>query len=1093
MSKVIAIGSRGGKIIGYKGGRPIYLQEEKEPSKFTSTGPSSMQDYLDNKPLFSDLKGAMGVAKDYRKDLGERGATLVDLPHTNYDATLLESYSAESKHKAQKNDVLTSIRAFGQTKKSNMKALQSFLSTQLLDQMGAQNMNWASHSYRSALVETDQTKKQLGLATEIIVTNLFGKNNVQSMAVPDSKGAKAYTEILGDLLDAWKSNVEAQQFIRNEVVNAILSLVMGRLGMRAIGATNVTTDLIVVRNDAHVFDGHIVNLSAPMHGLALESEPPFDDNINPANTGSEVLDAVVDFLKNNAPADLKEKLLSNASTIYDDAEKDLEAKGHRAESIKRQLASVATAMGKKMGASKFALGSDDIVRLASHIERDALTLFEAVAGKSVGKPTVPMVEGDKPKPKEELSAPKKAVEEAKLDKDTETTLKTFQAIKDAVIWKKVQDNNNPSWTTFEQKDGVKVTVAETFDHNNNPTMGMLHSRMYRDMVGDWSAPLKIWISPSRLADLPNVPKKAKDFGVVATEPQPSVETLNSSVDIVASFSTAQQKAQILSLAMGSFVLGEHNASADKYKRDAEGNIYRDNISAKSETYEFALDPTNYNFSPAGESPSLLGSLFNFYATSSESKDNFNFDFSDPIIEETLKKIESYELPEAIQGTPFGLGWASRQKNVRQHFELMISAFLSDRTKKPVNFTFAEYKSTDKFPMGEPPEPPKRHEMPKSSFKMGETLKTFSAGVNKARLVENKVDGAKYVYKEFTGMKELSGRAEAVASNIAFDLMGGVGNVGAVPAFEIKNDDGTMGLVQTRVPNKGNVPKANPLPNLTDKQKQDVVATSLVRWLVGDHDGHADQYMYSEEEDGGLIAVDFGNAFKHMGNENVKPSIKDGYLSFNPQSPPPKLDGLIYRDFMKGGGDIDLNHPKIASIITNIERTGSEVLLTRAEPYFELVTEKLGIDVTEKMKKKFKYKIDNVRSEWNTWAHFLHTKRAGAMGEDAPKGFSVGGDGLVKALKIVFGATKVHGQDCLYKAIKTIPEAVLTDDDGFLTETGKRMLRAFAQQCQLLFQDQEIDDSMIAQTPLLDMSMKLSPLAEEVTHIMSDLTIRGHYL
>ena len=1103
MSKVIAIGSRGGKIIGYKGGTPIYLQEE---NKSGSNSKGIESDNIKNKPLFSDVSGPMSVAKNWLKEIEDSGAELVTPKDGQHDGTLKSQYDLFA-HEGENENVVARyyVRSFdkGTPKERNMKAVQLFLSTQLLDQMQAQNTHYTNET-RSALVEVESGL--LGVVTE--TSSKKGADyapnagmphtdeSEQSFGIDPNMDADLQQDVLWDvfyrasehLADAWM-NTKTKPKV---VLEGILQLVKGRLALRAMGAIggegengamsfvarNAFTEKEFSKGKVITASVDLVEFESHQAGLAFNGKIPMEA-FTPQDNQDNALSAIRNIIE-KAPSSLQLNLLSHAESMYNGIKTDVSAKEERSNSLKRQIASVATAFGRKMGSDKFAVATDDLINHASTLESDVLKFVQYATESAQKSPEIPMVEGDKPK--------EKTVETQEffiVGKDVK--------LDDEVSWIPVKDSINPDQKVFFQLPNSYVSVADNTDLDKYKRLLMKRdgADALRKILGFWSTPEVKWVKNEDI-ESDFLLKEADGSPLVVEDYVESQGNLHLSGDAIEAQLDQPQKAQLIALAMGAWCLSDNDAHGSKYKISKDGDIFRTHVEEWGKHSDKDLDPSIYNFSPHSHD-TAFGALMSHYAGDDTSLNTrMNIDFSHPYLLSIIEKIESFEADDSTGA----LHQASmRTKKVRAHFEGMISAVLSKRTNTEVNFKFGDKKDYTWSPDNKKSNRP--HEFSQGKFVMGETLKTFSTGVNKARLVENKVDGAKYVYKKFTGMKELSGRAECVASNIAHNLTGGILDLRVVPAFEIENPDGTMGVVQTRVANTGNVPHANSVGSLTKDQKSDVVATSIMRWMVGDHDGHADQYMFSEpataDGEGRMIAVDFGNAFKHMANESVKPNIKEGYFNFNPQSPPPKLDGLILRDFMKGGGDVDLNSPQIEEIISRVENAGSEKLLKDAQPYFDIVTEKLGATTASKMQKKFKWKIDNMRAEWNSFSLYAHAKRAESLGEKAPTGFVVGAEGLLKALSITLKATHAPKVKCLYKALSVIPRDALIDNDGFLTEIGDRQLRAFAELCQQLFQDSIIDDSMLVETPLLDMSIKLSPLESELTHIMSNPTIRGHYL
>ncbi|GAA2753371.1 hypothetical protein [Kitasatospora cinereorecta] len=120
------------------------------------------------------------------------------------------------------------------------------------------------------------------------------------------------------------------------------------------------------------------------------------------------------------------------------------------------------------------------------------------------------------------------------------------------------------------------------------------------------------------------------------------------------------------------------------------------------------------------------------------------------------------------------------------------------------------------------------------------------------------DGGMWLFKPDKQAGGARAAAEAAASH-ALDL----GGVPSVPVYQ-KTVDGQPGCIQPMV--KGAKTLGGSPSSWTQGQVDSIVRYHVGAWLVGDHDGHAQNML--ETPSGGLVNIDRGQAFKFFGQDKL---------------------------------------------------------------------------------------------------------------------------------------------------------------------------------------------------------------------------------
>lgn len=143
-------------------------------------------------------------------------------------------------------------------------------------------------------------------------------------------------------------------------------------------------------------------------------------------------------------------------------------------------------------------------------------------------------------------------------------------------------------------------------------------------------------------------------------------------------------------------------------------------------------------------------------------------------------------------------------------------------------------------------------------------------------------------------------------------------------------DGKRGTIQKLIPQADKVVtgyKGKNLAALDPGEYRAIMAEHVVDWLIGNHDGHADQFF--KTKDGTVYAVDKGQIYKFIGQDKL-----DGVYNPNAGFETPIYNQL--RDLVKQGrikpGDLDLT-----DAIANVKRAAAisdKDLMDLARPYVD---------------------------------------------------------------------------------------------------------------------------------------------------------------
>ncbi|MFD0437174.1 hypothetical protein [Streptomyces chartreusis] len=129
----------------------------------------------------------------------------------------------------------------------------------------------------------------------------------------------------------------------------------------------------------------------------------------------------------------------------------------------------------------------------------------------------------------------------------------------------------------------------------------------------------------------------------------------------------------------------------------------------------------------------------------------------------------------------------------------------------------------------------------------------------AKTVHAAPDGSQWMFKADHNHGGALGHTEAAASHVL-----SLGGVPAVPVYPHKKADGTAGSIQPLL--KDAKPFTSSPSQWTQFQVDAIVRSHVGSWLVGEHDGHQDNWLTTSS--GGLVQIDRGQAFKHFGADKL---------------------------------------------------------------------------------------------------------------------------------------------------------------------------------------------------------------------------------
>ncbi|MGY4967116.1 hypothetical protein [Streptomyces sp. 900105245] len=147
----------------------------------------------------------------------------------------------------------------------------------------------------------------------------------------------------------------------------------------------------------------------------------------------------------------------------------------------------------------------------------------------------------------------------------------------------------------------------------------------------------------------------------------------------------------------------------------------------------------------------------------------------------------------------------------------------------------------------------------ASWSFGPGTTASNLGGTYAKTIHAAPDGSQWMFKADHNHGGALGHTEAAASHVL-----SLGGVPAVPVYHHKKADGTAGSIQPLL--KDAKPFTASPSQWTQSQVDAIVRSHVGSWLVGEHDGHQDNWLATSS--GGLVQIDRGQAFKHFGADQL---------------------------------------------------------------------------------------------------------------------------------------------------------------------------------------------------------------------------------
>ncbi|WP_424892368.1 hypothetical protein [Streptomyces sp. XH2] len=147
----------------------------------------------------------------------------------------------------------------------------------------------------------------------------------------------------------------------------------------------------------------------------------------------------------------------------------------------------------------------------------------------------------------------------------------------------------------------------------------------------------------------------------------------------------------------------------------------------------------------------------------------------------------------------------------------------------------------------------------ASWDFGAGTTASNLGGTYAKTVHTAPDGSQWLFKADHNHGGALGHTEAAASHVL-----SLGGVPSVPVYHHKKSDGTAGSIQPML--QGAKPFTSSPSEWTQSQVDAIVRSHVGSWLIGEHDGHKDNWLQTPS--GGLVQVDRGQAYKHYGNDKL---------------------------------------------------------------------------------------------------------------------------------------------------------------------------------------------------------------------------------
>jgi len=189
--------------------------------------------------------------------------------------------------------------------------------------------------------------------------------------------------------------------------------------------------------------------------------------------------------------------------------------------------------------------------------------------------------------------------------------------------------------------------------------------------------------------------------------------------------------------------------------------------------------------------------------------------------------------------------------------------------------------------------------------------------------------------------------------------------------QVKGSGGNHATIQEMMPDAKTLPKSTSgLVDLPPSVRQDVVTSHVANWLVGDHDAHGAQYLFTPDGNG-AVRIDFGQSFKHFGDDRLDTDYHPNQKFGESRPAPLKLLDAHAR----GQVDLNLSDPKIFNAVKRAEKTPDSEIRKQVEPYAKAMEKKTGKSAESTIQAVVDRKR-NIRKDFEKFFSDIESKRQG---------------------------------------------------------------------------------------------------------------------
>jgi hypothetical protein len=214
---------------------------------------------------------------------------------------------------------------------------------------------------------------------------------------------------------------------------------------------------------------------------------------------------------------------------------------------------------------------------------------------------------------------------------------------------------------------------------------------------------------------------------------------------------------------------------------------------------------------------------------------------------------------------------------------------------------------------------KTSEYEKLEFRPVKSPLPLTGGHNPIQAMQDQFDR----YWVFKSIFDKGVHYKAVGDKVGGDLAKAVGLPSPVVHFASEEINGKVqfGTVMPMIKHTGKRLPVSPKA-WTEAQKDQLTASHVFRWLIGDHDGKAANFLVLK--DGNLVPIDFGNMYRNIGKDKLE-------RHYAP-NPTPQVYNKMWEAYVNSS--IDLNFHAGLYQVSRIEQLSDQEFLKMLEPYAE---------------------------------------------------------------------------------------------------------------------------------------------------------------